>query len=173
MVDAPALALKQDMNTPGSVPDPVFVDLDDRHPQGPVVFAMRSVPAGGLAEPDYPAGPPFAHPIDRLETLGPFPYLGCLQNLFDCTSCSIAYQEPGPLRGASTVGSPPQAAVDCGAPRRPALRTSSSSGKRLARKCPSSGRPRRSVSPLRLPESDGDLFLGEIRLLHPGNPLPS
>jgi hypothetical protein len=46
MIDAQALAPKQDLNPPISVPDPSLRDLDDPPPQGPVVLAVRAIPVG-------------------------------------------------------------------------------------------------------------------------------
>lgn len=44
MIDAPALAPKQDLNTPISVPNPRLRDLFDPQPQHPVVSALRAIP---------------------------------------------------------------------------------------------------------------------------------
>lgn len=80
MVDAPALAPKQDLDPTVSVPGPCLRDLDDPLPQGPGVLAMRTTPMRGPAEANDPAGPPLAHPIDLLEDGHPLPHLGWLQN---------------------------------------------------------------------------------------------
>jgi len=78
MVDAPALAPKQDMNPPISVANPRLPDLPNPHPQGPVVPSPRTVSVGRTPDPDDLAGPPLAHPIGLLEMLCAFPTLGWL-----------------------------------------------------------------------------------------------
>ena len=44
MVDAPALAPKQDLNPPVPVPNPRLRDLPNPQPEGPVVSAVRAIP---------------------------------------------------------------------------------------------------------------------------------
>jgi len=44
MIDAPALASKQNMDPAISVANPCLRDLPDPQPQGPVISAMRAIP---------------------------------------------------------------------------------------------------------------------------------
>ena len=70
MVGAPALAPKQDLDPPVSVPDPCLRDLDDPLPQGPIVLAMRTIPLRGPVEANDPAGPPSISHLSQRE--GPY-----------------------------------------------------------------------------------------------------
>ena len=156
------------------VPDPRFRDLDDPLAQRPIAFAVRSIPVRGAAEPDRLAGSPFAHPIGLFQSDDPLPPLGWLQIYFDSASCSICLSS---VRSATSRLSWRFSSSSClrrrssETPSPPVLLLPAEKGLLADAHLPADledAGPR-----LRLAQGEGDLLLGELRLLHPGRPPPS
>ena len=82
VIDAPALAPKQDLNPTISVPNPCLRDLPDPHPQGPVVFPVRTVPMGRTARSRQPRTPAARSPNRPPRDAPPVPVSGLASEFF-------------------------------------------------------------------------------------------
>jgi hypothetical protein len=98
MIDAPALAPKQNLNPTISISNPRLRDLSDPQPQGSVVLAVRKVTMGRAPNPNNLASSSLADPIGLFEMLHAVTLLGWLQNFFESTSWSICLSK---LRSAT------------------------------------------------------------------------